>query len=586
MEQHSTRPKRVTKRPLRLYRPCDFGNFVNFENVNRTAAITANSEAFRNLASPNGETTGSNIGKENGSVPNGTASKQLNLHKRLKGGNQQPMFFPKHSFDGKVKSTRFTRLIQAGLLSHGEIVFYRSGAGKLLLVGRVNAHDGTILCSHCKKHVSSSDFEKHAGSNVKKPCQHMYTSDGSNLQALSDLVDRAFCLPKVNRAKKGALGKTNKITSLDWNDDLCRLCNDGGELICCDACPAAFHLSCTGLSAVPDGSWFCPSCRCMLCDKSNFQNGKQFDKNTMLICDQCERECHVGCIERRDSVTFKAKPKGTWFCSETCSSMHSSLRDLCARGRMSMVEGSPFSFQVLHGNDKAQQDPERKKLFKRCISIIEECFLPMKDAATQRNLLPLIVQAKHVPPHDFRGFHVFALFFEGEVVCIATVRIFGTRCAEMPFIATPFKARQMGMARRLIHYIEHCLFTLGVEKLVLPALGEIRAMWENQFQFRRVEVEERKKTLCFRILCFPGCTLLEKTITLTELPPASNESASSDTAMREMCEVPDPVQGEIHSVVGSILDRIDQAAPAPTPQVFSVTTFDDAVPQAPPHHAN
>ncbi|XP_077367894.1 autoimmune regulator [Festucalex cinctus] len=46
------------------------------------------------------------------------------------------------------------------------------------------------------------------------------------------------------------------------NDDECAACKDGGELICCDGCPRAFHLTCLDppLASIPSGSWRCKDC--------------------------------------------------------------------------------------------------------------------------------------------------------------------------------------------------------------------------------------------------------------------------------------------------------------------------------------
>ncbi|XP_076826759.1 chromodomain-helicase-DNA-binding protein 4 isoform X2 [Brachyhypopomus gauderio] len=56
--------------------------------------------------------------------------------------------------------------------------------------------------------------------------------------------------------------------SLEEEDDhhmeFCRVCKDGGELLCCDTCPSSYHLHCLNppLPDIPNGEWVCPRCRC------------------------------------------------------------------------------------------------------------------------------------------------------------------------------------------------------------------------------------------------------------------------------------------------------------------------------------
>jgi PHD-finger len=48
----------------------------------------------------------------------------------------------------------------------------------------------------------------------------------------------------------------------DGNLDACCLCGLGGNLLCCDGCPAAYHMRCIGEGAksIPDGEWLCTEC--------------------------------------------------------------------------------------------------------------------------------------------------------------------------------------------------------------------------------------------------------------------------------------------------------------------------------------
>ena len=43
-------------------------------------------------------------------------------------------------------------------------------------------------------------------------------------------------------------------------NDYCEECKTGGSLVECDYCNLAYHFTCAGLTAVPDGNFFCPAC--------------------------------------------------------------------------------------------------------------------------------------------------------------------------------------------------------------------------------------------------------------------------------------------------------------------------------------
>ncbi|KAL0978482.1 hypothetical protein UPYG_G00171010 [Umbra pygmaea] len=46
--------------------------------------------------------------------------------------------------------------------------------------------------------------------------------------------------------------------------EFCRVCKDGGELLCCDTCPSSYHIHCLNppLPDIPNGEWLCPRCMC------------------------------------------------------------------------------------------------------------------------------------------------------------------------------------------------------------------------------------------------------------------------------------------------------------------------------------
>ncbi|XP_057683640.1 chromodomain-helicase-DNA-binding protein 4a isoform X2 [Corythoichthys intestinalis] len=50
----------------------------------------------------------------------------------------------------------------------------------------------------------------------------------------------------------------------DHHMEFCRVCKDGGELLCCDSCPSSYHIHCLNppLPEIPNGEWICPRCLC------------------------------------------------------------------------------------------------------------------------------------------------------------------------------------------------------------------------------------------------------------------------------------------------------------------------------------
>ncbi|XP_053717764.1 transcription intermediary factor 1-alpha isoform X2 [Synchiropus splendidus] len=63
----------------------------------------------------------------------------------------------------------------------------------------------------------------------------------------------------------------------DPNEDWCAVCQNGGELLCCDKCPKVFHLTChiPSLNESPSGEWFCSFCRDLDSPEMEYDGGRK-----------------------------------------------------------------------------------------------------------------------------------------------------------------------------------------------------------------------------------------------------------------------------------------------------------------------
>ncbi|KAM9795668.1 histone-lysine N-methyltransferase, H3 lysine-36 specific-like [Neosynchiropus ocellatus] len=68
------------------------------------------------------------------------------------------------------------------------------------------------------------------------------------------LANNSFLCPNHFTARKGC--KNHEHINVSW----CFVCSEGGSLLCCESCPAAFHQECLNME-MPQGSWFCNDCK-------------------------------------------------------------------------------------------------------------------------------------------------------------------------------------------------------------------------------------------------------------------------------------------------------------------------------------
>mmetsp|Transcript_43924 Transcript_43924/g.70614 ORF Transcript_43924/g.70614 Transcript_43924/m.70614 type:complete len:391 (-) Transcript_43924:60-1232(-) len=91
------------------------------------------------------------------------------------------------------------------------------------------------------------------------------------------------------------------------NVDECTACGKKGLLLCCEACPKAFHLKCItpSLKELPSGTWFCDECHNKehddVCDICGWGG-------ELLCCDKCSLAYHLKC------VNMEGLPEDEWIC--------------------------------------------------------------------------------------------------------------------------------------------------------------------------------------------------------------------------------------------------------------------------------
>ncbi|KOB74563.1 putative Chromodomain helicase-DNA-binding protein Mi-2-like protein [Operophtera brumata] len=110
------------------------------------------------------------------------------------------------------------------------------------------------------------------------------------------------------RKKRNKLKTTNKFPDgaegEHEHQDYCEVCQQGGEIILCDTCPRAYHLVCLEpeLEETPEGRWSCPHCEAEGNQEQDDDDEHQEfcrickDGGELLCCDSCPSAYHRHCL--------------------------------------------------------------------------------------------------------------------------------------------------------------------------------------------------------------------------------------------------------------------------------------------------
>ncbi|XP_035382904.1 histone-lysine N-methyltransferase NSD2 [Electrophorus electricus] len=91
-----------------------------------------------------------------------------------------------------------------------------------------------VRCIRCPVSYHATDFCIPAGSLV--------------------LASNTILCPNHFTPRRGC--RNHEHVNVSW----CFVCSEGGSLLCCESCPAAFHRECLNIE-MPEGSWYCNDCR-------------------------------------------------------------------------------------------------------------------------------------------------------------------------------------------------------------------------------------------------------------------------------------------------------------------------------------
>ncbi|CAI8599334.1 unnamed protein product [Vicia faba] len=362
-------------------------------------------------------------------------------------------------------------LIENQVLDSGTNVICRGG-NDIVKKGKIFC-DG-IICDCCHDNFNMTAFEAHACCTRHRPSTSICLEDGRSLLECQREALSSRC-EKENRF----IGE-EKLER--YNDTFCLVCGLGGDIILCDQCPSSFHLGCLGLGRVPDGDWFCPTCCCKICYQPKCKQEEcvdQRDDNIIIICVQCEQKFHYGCLKAIGFGDMENNgEKKNWFCSVDCGKIFSCLKNMLGKP---IKIANNLTWTLFKNVSNGQNESKLNEI----LGVLQESFDPIVDAITKREMIEDVVFSRYSEHNrsNFSGFYNVILEKMGQVISVATIRIYGPKVAEIVFVATKKQHRRQGMCSLLMDELEKWLTCLEIRSLVLHSSKSTINTWTKSFGF-------------------------------------------------------------------------------------------------------
>ncbi|CAI8583682.1 unnamed protein product [Vicia faba] len=159
---------------------------------------------------------------------------------------------------------------------------------------------------------------------------------------------------------------------------------------------------------------------CVICRENDFSVDK-FDDRIVIICDQCEKEYHVGCLWDIGLCELEELPKEKWFYCDDFSQIYVALQTSVSTGAYTIP--TPLSELII------RKHKER--------------------GLCTHELIPVMVYGRNISGQEFGGTYCIVFILNSIVVSIRLLRIFGCNIDELPLVATSREYQEKGDAKSI-----------------------------------------------------------------------------------------------------------------------------------------